>query len=78
MASLKTRQVASAGAPLKQLEKIGGPSNLDFLFHFWADRYPLQPDTDLFRRLPAAKITQIKESTPAAWAKITGRGSRTG
>jgi len=24
---------------------------------------------DLFARLPAAKITQIKEFTPAAWAK---------
>jgi transposase len=24
---------------------------------------------DLFTRLPAAKITQIKEFTPAAWAK---------
>lgn len=24
---------------------------------------------DLFRRLPAAKITQIKDFTPAAWAK---------
>ena len=26
---------------------------------------------DLFRRLPAAKITQIKEFTPAAWARQT-------
>ncbi|MGO8681066.1 MAG: hypothetical protein ACLQU6_09150 [Limisphaerales bacterium] len=24
---------------------------------------------DLFTRLPSAKITQIKEFTPAAWAK---------
>jgi hypothetical protein len=24
---------------------------------------------DLFTRLPAAKITQIKEFTPAAWAR---------
>ena len=24
---------------------------------------------DLFTRLPAAKITQIKDFTPAAWAK---------
>jgi len=24
---------------------------------------------DLFTRLPAAKITQIKEFTPSAWAK---------
>ena len=24
---------------------------------------------DLFTRLPAAKITQIKEFTPAGWAK---------
>jgi hypothetical protein len=24
--------------------------------------------TDLFTRLPSAKITQIKEFTPAAWA----------
>jgi hypothetical protein len=25
---------------------------------------------DLFTRVPAAKITQIKEFTPAAWAKV--------
>ena len=25
---------------------------------------------DLFTRLPAAKITQIKKFTPAAWAKV--------
>jgi hypothetical protein len=28
---------------------------------------------DLFTRLPAAKITQIKEFTPAAWAKAKER-----
>lgn len=28
---------------------------------------------DLFTNLPAAKITQIKEFTPAAWAKAKGR-----
>jgi transposase len=28
---------------------------------------------DLFTRLPAAKITQIKEFTPAAWAKAKDR-----
>ena len=28
---------------------------------------------DLFTRLPAAKITQIKEFTPAAWAKAKGK-----
>jgi len=28
---------------------------------------------DLFTRLPAAKITQIKEFTPAAWAKIKAK-----
>jgi hypothetical protein len=28
---------------------------------------------DLFRRLPAAKITQIKEFTPAAWAKAEAK-----
>jgi hypothetical protein len=28
---------------------------------------------DLFARLPAAKITQIKEFTPAAWAKAKGK-----
>jgi hypothetical protein len=28
---------------------------------------------DLFTRLPAAKITQIPEFTPAAWAKAEGR-----
>jgi len=31
---------------------------------------------DLFTRLPAAKITQIKEFTPAAWAKIKAKGQR--
>jgi hypothetical protein len=25
---------------------------------------------DLFTRLPSAKITRIKEFTPAAWAKV--------
>jgi len=28
---------------------------------------------DLFTRLPAAKITQIKEFTPAVWAKAKAR-----
>jgi hypothetical protein len=28
---------------------------------------------DLFTRLPAAKITQIKEFTPAAWAKAKAK-----
>jgi transposase len=28
----------------------------------------------LFTRLPAAKITQIKEFTPAAWAKAKAKG----
>jgi hypothetical protein len=28
---------------------------------------------DLFTRLPAAKITQIREVTPAAWAKAKAR-----
>jgi hypothetical protein len=28
---------------------------------------------DLFTRLPAAKITQINEFTPAAWAKAKAR-----
>jgi transposase len=28
---------------------------------------------DLFTRLPEAKITQIKDSTPAAWAKAKAR-----
>jgi transposase len=28
---------------------------------------------DLFTRLPAAKITQIKDFTPAAWAKTHAR-----
>ena len=28
---------------------------------------------DLFTRLPAAKITQIKTFTPAAWAKTNGK-----
>jgi hypothetical protein len=28
---------------------------------------------DLFTRLPAAKITQIKDFTPAAWAKARER-----
>jgi hypothetical protein len=27
---------------------------------------------DLFPRLPAAKISQIKEFTPAAWSKAKG------
>jgi len=30
---------------------------------------PFQYLKDLFTRLPAAKISQIKEFTPAAWAK---------
>jgi len=29
---------------------------------------------DLFARLPAAKITQIREFTPAAWAKAKAKG----
>jgi hypothetical protein len=29
---------------------------------------------DLFTRLPAAKITQIKEFMPAAWAKFKVKG----
>jgi hypothetical protein len=28
---------------------------------------------DLFTRLPAAKITQIKDFAPAGWAKAKGR-----
>jgi len=28
---------------------------------------------DLFSRLPAAKITQIKEFTPAAWAATSAK-----
>jgi hypothetical protein len=28
---------------------------------------------DLFTRLPAAKITQIKEFTPAVWAATTAK-----
>jgi hypothetical protein len=28
---------------------------------------------DLFTRLPSAKITEIKEFTPAAWAKAKAR-----
>jgi len=35
-------------------------------------RYGINPFDylkDLFTRLPAAKITQIREFTPAAWAK---------
>jgi hypothetical protein len=28
---------------------------------------------DLFTRLPAAKITQINEFTPAAWAKAKAK-----
>ncbi len=28
---------------------------------------------DLFTRLPAAKITQIKEFTPTAWARAKAR-----
>jgi hypothetical protein len=28
---------------------------------------------DLFTRLPAAKITEIKEFTPTAWAKVKAK-----
>jgi hypothetical protein len=31
---------------------------------------PFDYPKDLFTRLPAAKITQIKEFAPAAWAKV--------
>jgi hypothetical protein len=31
---------------------------------------------DLFSRLPSTKITQIKESTPAAWAKARERAAQ--
>jgi hypothetical protein len=31
---------------------------------------------DLFSRLPAAKITQIKEFTPAAWGKAKAKENR--
>jgi transposase len=34
---------------------------------------PFEYLKDLFARLPAAKITQIKEFTPAAWAKAKGK-----
>jgi hypothetical protein len=34
---------------------------------------PFEYLKDLFTRLPAAKITQIKEFTPAAWAKTKAR-----
>jgi hypothetical protein len=34
---------------------------------------PFDYPKDLFTRLPAAKITQIKEFTPAAWAKAKSR-----
>ena len=33
---------------------------------------------DLFTRLPAAKITEIKEFTPAAWARANNNASRDG
>jgi hypothetical protein len=33
---------------------------------------------DLFTRLPAAKITQIKDFTPAAWACANNNSSRVG
>jgi Transposase IS66 family len=33
---------------------------------------------DLFTRLPAAKITQIMEFTPAAWARANNNSSRSG
>ena len=34
---------------------------------------PFEYLKDLFMRLPAAKITQIKEFTPAAWGKTNAR-----
>jgi len=34
---------------------------------------PFEYLKDLFTRLPAAKITQIKEFTPAAWARAKAR-----
>jgi transposase len=34
---------------------------------------PFEYLKDLFTRLPAAKITQIKEFTPAAWANARKR-----
>jgi transposase len=37
---------------------------------------PFEYLKDLFTRLPAAKITQIKEFTPAAWAKAEGKGKQ--
>jgi hypothetical protein len=34
---------------------------------------PFEYLKDLFARLPAAKITQIKEFTPTAWARARAR-----
>ena len=34
---------------------------------------PFEYLKDLFTQLPAAKITQIKEFTPAAWAKAKAK-----
>ena len=37
------------------------------------DVNPFDYMKDLFTRLPAAKITQIKDFTPAAWAKANAK-----
>jgi hypothetical protein len=37
---------------------------------------PFEYLKDLFTRLPAAKITQIREFTPAAWARANNNSSR--
>jgi len=39
----------------------------------WHGINPFDYLKDLFTRLPAAKITQIREFTPVAWAKAKGK-----
>jgi len=60
-------------APLNKSPR--GQSQLDVTV-LWPDILASQQflgHKDLFRRLPAAKITQIKEFTPAAWAKAEAK-----
>ena len=56
--------MAMCGFGIEQLAKRSGPGCLEThrsnLFDYLKN---------LFTRLPAAKITQIKEFTPTAWAK---------
>ncbi len=59
-----------------QTRKAGAPSAVIYTLLGSCRRHGLNPFDylkDLFTRLPPAKITQIKQFTPATWAKVTAQ-----